>query len=140
MNIDDFIRKAVGVPWQSRKSDWSGMDCWGLVIMFYKHVLNIELPFIDGYQHVEAEMSSRYVDPELKTNRWIKQNKPSGDNTIFLAYHKGEPCHVGVVIDDNFVLHTNGNSKHGQVQYNKLEAVARQYQKLEFYKYDNLSQ
>ena len=50
MTVDEFIRKTIGVKWADRSCNFSEIDCWGLVILYYDHVLNIKLPEIKGYQ------------------------------------------------------------------------------------------
>lgn len=34
----------VGLPWVLGGEDASGVDCWGLVILFYREALGIEVP------------------------------------------------------------------------------------------------
>lgn len=58
---------------------------------------------------------------------------------MFLAYVGDLPSHVGVVIDTH-MLHAKGNEiQGGQVQYNKLEAIEKNYTKVEYFQYADIS-
>lgn len=136
MSVDDFIQKVIGVPWVNRSCNFNEMDCWGLVILYYQYVLGISLKDIDGYKSKTSCIELEAI-PEAKRH-WIKINAPV-NHCVFIAYQNQQPGHVGVVID-SYVLHAKGNETHGgQVQYNRLDAITRCYQKVEFYEYANLS-
>ncbi|MBM7346227.1 hypothetical protein JOE09_005293, partial [Pantoea coffeiphila] len=34
----DFARAMIGVPWANRACSWQACDCWGLVVLYYRHV------------------------------------------------------------------------------------------------------
>ena len=40
MKTDRFI----GLPWVQYGADWSGVDCWGLVTLFYREEMGIAIP------------------------------------------------------------------------------------------------
>lgn len=65
MNVNEFIKKVIGVKWVDRASTFKQMDCWGLVILYYRHVLKIELATIIGYETSQAT---------LKMTRFVKHN------------------------------------------------------------------
>lgn len=133
LSVDEFINKVIGVKWVDRACDFESMDCWGLVILYYRHVLGIELNDIAGYKSKQGTIQSEAIPESLRN--WLPCHK--SNNAVFLAYIGDNPCHVGVVID-NHALHAKGNSQGGQVQYNKLDAIERMYTKVEYYKHANL--
>lgn len=135
MTTDEFIKKAIGIKWVDRSCNFKEMDCWGLVILYYLHVLNIRLPKINGYQSKTGTIQSQALQ-EADTH-WIRLKKPE-NHCVFLAYIGNYPCHVGIIID-NHVIHAKGNIKEGgQVQYNTLYAIEKCYTNVEYYKYASL--
>lgn len=134
MTVTQFINKTVGLPWINRACSFESVDCWGLVILYYQYVLGIELADIHGYKSKQCSIECEAL-PEAKRN-WRPCNKLN--NSVFIAYANGSPCHVGIVIG-NYALHAKGNEQAGgQVQYNRLDALERTYQKMEYYEYINL--
>lgn len=123
MNVNEFIKKVIGVKWVDRASTFKQMDCWGLVILYYRHVLKIELATIIGYETSQATLQN---DALCEAQRhWLPCGKIN--NAVFLAYVGDVPSHVGIVID-NHALHANGNpTQGGQVQYNRLDTLERAY-------------
>lgn len=99
MNYNNYI----GLPYLSNGRTESGIDCWGLVRLFYKQELNIELP---SYNDLYSDASSPEVSEVIKQYRdtWssIATANP-GDVCLFNIY--GEPAHVGIYIGDNKFLH-----------------------------------
>ncbi|RLJ10259.1 hypothetical protein CKF66_27855, partial [Klebsiella pneumoniae] len=49
MTQSDFIGLVNGKPWANRACSFEQMDCWGLVVLYYRHVLGLELHHIAGY-------------------------------------------------------------------------------------------
>jgi hypothetical protein len=43
MTQSDFIGLVNGKPWANRACSFDEMDCWGLVVLYYRHVLGLEL-------------------------------------------------------------------------------------------------
>ncbi|WP_276904583.1 hypothetical protein [Frischella perrara] len=67
MTVNEFIKKVIGVKWVDRASTFKKMDCWGLVILYYRHVLKIELATIIGYETSQAT-------PRYKMTHLVKHN------------------------------------------------------------------
>ena len=44
MDINEFCRKSVGVPFLQHGRDWYAWDCWGLICVAYKELFGIILP------------------------------------------------------------------------------------------------
>lgn len=50
MNSDGFIRRVIRKPWADRACGFDEMDCWGLVVLYYRHVFGIEIHQTKGYE------------------------------------------------------------------------------------------
>ena len=133
MTKNEFIEKMMFKPWVARAIGWQAVDCYGLIVMYYRHVLNIELPIPQGF----------YDEDDTRANSWFEGVKhwqdvktPSADNIIFTAYIGDKPAHVGLCIGDNKVLHARGTRNVGGcVEIHSLSAIERLYGKLTYHKF-----
>lgn len=50
MTQEEFIGLVNGKPWANRACSFEQMDCWALVVLYYRHVLGLELHHIAGYE------------------------------------------------------------------------------------------
>jgi hypothetical protein len=97
--------KYIGLPYLTNGRTEAGVDCWGLVRLFYRDELNIDLPsYTEDYSGADdpaiMELMSEYKDAN-----WKKQSVPeTGDVCVFNIY--GEPCHVGVYIGNSKFMHS----------------------------------
>ena len=93
----------IGLPYESNGRTRAGVDCWGLVRLFYREQLGLELP---DY----SELYSGSWDPQLSDvidqhkSGWSEtQDAQPGDVCLFNIY--GEPAHVGVYLGARRFLH-----------------------------------
>lgn len=135
MEKNEFIRRAVGLPWIDRACSWKAMDCWGAVVMYFRYVYDEELPCVEGY----ACGSDSIVDgfnAQIADGKWLEVDNPAGDCIVFMSFKNGYPAHVGVVIDGKRVLHSAGSeSVEGQVRCDKLDVFRRYHRDMKFYQY-----
>jgi len=40
----------IGVPWSNRACTFDKVDCWGLCVLYYRHVLGTELHQTPDYE------------------------------------------------------------------------------------------
>lgn len=127
----DFIKKVLGKPWVDRAISLEYMDCWGLVVLYYKHVLNINLVSSDSY----VSGGDFIVCHENILWQWVKKDHGSvGDMITF--YNGNNPNHVGVYLGCGKVLHSRGEG--GSVKIDRLAAMMKIYSKAEFREYATL--
>ena len=50
MSKDDFLSRVTGIPWRNRACSFKAADCWGLVVLYYRHVLGIEIHQTADYE------------------------------------------------------------------------------------------
>lgn len=134
MNQLEFIQAVNGKPWVNRAVSMDGMDCYGLVILYYRHVLGIELPVPDGY--IENESTPNCWINETESGRWEAIDRPESHGIVFTAYNGDTPLHVGIMIDRQKAIHCRGNdSAPGKVEIHSIKAIQSVYGKVTFHKY-----
>lgn len=96
VNYSDYI----GIPFVKNGRDINGLDCYGLVMLLYKKIYNIDLPDYaspDTYSDIEALMNT-------EKQKWLACDIEVGSVLIFSI--KGYGCHVGMVIEPDKMIHT----------------------------------
>lgn len=130
MTKQEFMRQAIGLPWIDRACDFEAMDCWGVVVMYFLHVKDIELPYVNGYNNKQTDIINGFHE-QLSYEKW-EACEPC-ESSVFMAYKHNQPVHVGVVISNSQAIHSAGTP--GQVRLDELSLLSRAFHKIEFYKY-----
>jgi len=97
------IQKYIGLPYKDNGRDITGIDCWGLVRLYYKQELDIELPsYVDQY----IGLTSTNIKESIISYRdnWDKVEIPQL-NDLILFRILGEPTHIGLYLGDSKFLH-----------------------------------
>ena len=131
MTNDEFIRRVVGRPWANRACNFNQMDCWGLVVLYYRHVLGKELHHIPGYES-DADFITCYTQQRMN---WQEANS-AGVGCLTVFYRGGSPSHVGVIVSPGKCLHSRGEQ--GFVRVDSPLALMKIYQKVEYLKYGEI--
>lgn len=137
MNKNDFINAVLHKPWVNRAQSMEQMDCWGLVILYYQHVLSIELPVINGYSIGACSVPEGVSDQLI---HWEKVDKPTLDGVVFMAFDGDLPAHVGVMISPTKMLHSRGSEETGgNVSIHSIQAMKSRYNRIEYYIFRGLN-
>lgn len=137
MKQQDFINKMLGVGWVNRASSFDAVDCYGLVMLYYKHVLDIDLDKPKGYQ--DNVCIADCWSSETKSNHWIEVDKPLKNGVVFTSYKGNNPSHVGLFIGDGKVLHCQGDDEHGgSVAVHSIKAMQRLNSKMTYHIHEAL--
>jgi len=99
-----------------------GVDCWGLIVLLYKHFYNVEL---DTYPDIRlpsikeyCETADRLKKEIAKQSYFIEVDAPlCGD--VILMNILGQPIHIGFCLDNSNMIHTG--REHGVVIENFTE-------------------
>ncbi|WP_421412543.1 NlpC/P60 family protein [Serratia plymuthica] len=127
MHKADFVAAMEGKPWRDRACSFEAADCWGLVVLYYRHVLGIEI-----HQTPDYEAGSDFLTCFAGDVVFWQRAEKSADSSIFIAYYGTQPRHVGLVVDGQ-AFHSRGEA--GQVRFDKLRTLEKVFTKLEFYDY-----
>ncbi|KNC11595.1 hypothetical protein AC790_13585 [Pantoea sp. RIT-PI-b] len=127
MRKDEFLQRAEGMPWRNRACSFDGADCWGLIVLYYRHVLGTELHDVPGYE-AESDFATCFFNEIVY---WRKGDSFS-ESDMFVAYYGTQPVHVGLVIDGR-ALHSRGEN--GHVRSDHIRTIQKLFTRVEFYSY-----
>lgn len=88
------MKNYVGIPYVEYGRDRNGVDCYGLLVLFYKEQYNIDLPTYETEQDIVKEGEEN----------WCEVDKPRTGDAVLLRQFR-VPTHVGVMCDDWHFLH-----------------------------------
>ncbi|MCP2005215.1 UNVERIFIED_ORG: cell wall-associated NlpC family hydrolase [Buttiauxella agrestis ATCC 33320] len=123
----EFLERVIGIPWHNRACTFEAADCWGLVTLYYRHVLGIELHHSPDYEAGKDFMTCF----ESEVVYWQRAEHFS-DGDIFIAYYGAQPVHVGLIVDGR-ALHSRGEN--GCVRSDKIRTIQKLFTKTEFLRY-----
>lgn len=128
MTHTEFAARAVGIPWVKWRSDFDGVDCFGLIVLYFREVLGIDLGDVP-----QTDIASGFS----RARGWIECDAQAGA-TCFMAWHDGAPTHCGLMLDSQRVLHAEGSEAHpGSVRVTRISAMRRVYgDDIRFYRYE----
>ncbi|HLS19388.1 MAG TPA: NlpC/P60 family protein [Paracoccaceae bacterium] len=108
MTADEFVARALAVPFKGRGRGWGGWDCYGLVRAFAREVQGIELPAFDvGYETAGDTLEDREaIQAMVESSRpaWHRVERPQAGDVLVLSI-TGLPIHMGVMVDHRRFLH-----------------------------------
>lgn len=131
MTKEDFVIKTVGIPWENRASSFESCDCFGLVKLYYKHVLGYTISEVKGYE--QGGDFQRVVDDNIDLQWSEVDNYQDGAMAIF--YTHGEPKHIALCIGGAKFLHSHGSiNRAGKVEVVKMRALKKLYNDVTYHR------
>jgi cell wall-associated NlpC family hydrolase len=100
MNFSNYI----GLPWLELGRDSRGVDCWGLVRLFYQKEMGIELPVYGGIGHGIDENPELARKINANMDNWRRVVKPSPGDCVLINIG-GKPVHIGLIVSNRKMLH-----------------------------------
>ena len=102
MREADFISRIQMVPYVEGGDYWDGVDCWGLVVLFYKEVRGIELGDRGDIHHGVRGLRKGF----LSSSNWTMIERPLPHDLVLFNVGNVKPGHVGLILNGTTVLHT----------------------------------
>ncbi|MGF2439240.1 NlpC/P60 family protein [Enterobacter ludwigii] len=127
MHRDEFISRIEGVPWSNRACSFDAADCWGLVVMYYRHVLGIEVHQTADYESGRDFMTCYDADVVF----W-QRSETFCNEGVFVAWVGSQPVHVGLILG-GLALHSRGEN--GHVRFDAIRTIQKLFTRVEFYQY-----
>lgn len=128
MKQDEFIRLVIGKPWANRACTFEKMDCWGLIVLYYRQVLGIELHEVPGY-----ESGNDFVTCyESEINFW-RLDAVASQHSMAVFYKGDRPDHVGVMVSPIKCLHASRGG--GFVRLDTSLNILKNHSRVEYYSY-----
>lgn len=104
MDLKDYI----GLPYKSHGRSLDGLDCFGILQLFYKDQFGIDVDGA-GFTYARADISEqveRDVRHEESKEFWtIVEGDPKFADIVLFRV-RGFVSHVGIVLEDNNFLHS----------------------------------
>lgn len=129
MTPREFAARAMaapGIPWRKWHASWEACDCFGLIVLYFREVLGIDL----------GDVPQTDISTGFTAARGWEECSPEAGATCFMAWRDGSPTHCGVLLDGQRVLHAEGSEEiSGSVRVTRLAALQRVYGELRFYRY-----
>lgn len=129
MSKEEFLSRVLGIPWKNRACTFEAADCWGLVTLYYRHVLGIEIQQTPDYESGCDFLTCYDADVVF----WRREDSFIDDG-IFVAWVGSNPVHVGLIIDGR-ALHSRGDN--GHVRPDAIRTIQKLFTRVEFYSYAN---
>jgi cell wall-associated NlpC family hydrolase len=92
--------KYIGIPFEYGGRDYKSLDCYGLVMLIYKEIHNVDIPEIISPNTLK-EIAS-LVDSEIP--KW--KPSPIEQGSVIVFNIKGYGSHVAYMIDNDRMIHT----------------------------------
>jgi cell wall-associated NlpC family hydrolase len=106
--VTRWSRDYIGLPWKFAGRDREGVDCWGLLWLVFRDVLNIEVTAYvrETMDAPEREQIAALLSSDRMKSPW-RQIKAGDEQTFDMAVFRraGIESHVGIVIDRGRMLH-----------------------------------
>jgi len=96
VELKDYAREFIGVPYLYGGVTRQGMDCSGLVVRIYRDIYGFTLP------HSTAQLYRR--------GKWVSVRAlRTGDLVFFWTESRNKPSHVGLYLDSGAFIHASSS-------------------------------
>lgn len=117
MSLDAF----TCIPFVSQGRDYSGCDCWGLVWLWYRDVLGVDLTSYAETPAGRVRDIAKLIE-QYKTE-WVSVVSPAPNDVVLMRAITGHAsrlvAHVGVAMPGNRVMHIE---EHDGFRLERLDA------------------
>ena len=98
------LSRFIGLPYQHRGAEYTGCDCWGITVLFYRDVMGVELPDYQQFysDQFDREECGSVVDGVC--GEWTEVHDLSF-GTVLTFNILGAVCHLGIHIGDGDFIH-----------------------------------
>lgn len=127
MSDDDFFNLMLGKPYVDRACSVDAVDCWGLVVLYYRMVHGINIHHSNEYSSGGSFITC-FSDEVL----FWEHNASPVIGGIFVSYYGSMPRHVGIVAGRDKILHAREKTA---VRFDRIETLKKLSTKVEWLTY-----
>lgn len=121
MNLDRYI----GIPHKPCGRSFDGVDCWGLVLLFYLNELRISLPDYGLILPTDIKQVKKAIEHRKKD--WLTVDDPQHGDVVLMTVragsHRSMVSHTGVIISIRNRLHVLHNESSAGSIIQRLDNV-----------------
>lgn len=99
------IMRYIGLPYKHQGRTCEGLDCWGLIKLVYKEMLNTELWDIGETYPEDWSWEGKDLFMENYQKQWERVQDPTAFDVVLINSSKGIANHAGVMINDRTFIH-----------------------------------
>ncbi len=104
------INKYIGIPFKNLGRDFDGCDCYGLVRLFLMEEFGETLPeFLTYADAMNPQETSVEIVANVPLLDLKRVSDPVTGNIAVMKYYN-YPCHVGIYVGKNKILHVMRNT------------------------------
>lgn len=127
MSDEEFAQLMFGKPYKDRCCHVDAVDCWGLVVLYYRLCRGINIHHDDRYDNGGSFVTC--FDSEVAF--WKDAQSPSvGD--VVVAYRGNVPVHIAMIWGRDRILHAREKTA---VRFDRLRTLEKISTKLRFLTY-----
>jgi len=101
----------IGIPYKDKGRTFNGCDCYGLLMLWYKNELSIDIPDVNVSASQPRRSLAKYLEEISK--HWKEVKTPTKNCGVAMCLNEEHPSlvtHFGVMIDEKRMLHTYENT------------------------------
>lgn len=95
--------KYVGIPYVHKGRSLNGLDCWGLVVLIYRELFNMELLDMENYEQDWAKQGNNYFLENYSKQFEQVENLEKYDIILFKVDEAIR--HAGIYLGDDKFIH-----------------------------------
>jgi murein DD-endopeptidase len=104
------LNSFIGIPFVDGGRSYEGCDCWGLVMLYFKDVLGIELPdykiSAEEFDRIRAKMTA-----EMQREEWILLSEPKVNSIALMKLGDSKGInHAAILLPDGRLLQAYENT------------------------------
>jgi len=106
--VPSWVENYIGIPFETHGRTPSGCDCWGLVKLVLEEQFGI---IVNGFEQSYKSINDTAAIAGIccrEVLNWKPVTTPQAGDVILLRM-KGMPQHVGIVVADGWMLHSEIN-------------------------------
>lgn len=133
MDVNDF----TGIPWKKLGSDFDGCDCWGLCVLFYRHLLGRELASHTELRHTALEDGVVHYD--VFAGGFEPTDEPGYGDILHMwglftvqGQPRKLPIHSGIYLGNQQILHVEREGDLSKV--GNLTHATNRWRPIQFYR------